>query len=184
MGKRKKYSINAIDVSLNGTMRASWRYAGQTVHGDDYLYSVRDSNFGSLNYWIVAVRVPKRGVGDVVVQPRQPPGKRVWAGLERRSLVFVRATRLPYRNHRYCKVSLADPTGERTKHTVSRGGRTTLPLWLKGYRSRMRLKSTVAITRGHDGNAQVVIVNPEDYASMIKLYFALKVWVMQEAYQV
>jgi hypothetical protein len=44
----------------------------------------------------------------------------------------------------------------------------------------MRLKDTVTTTRGTDAKAQVVLMDREDHSTMIKLYFALKVWVMQE----
>lgn len=184
MGSRKRYRISNLQITLANAGRASWQFAGRTVHGHDHLYEVRDLNFPSLNNWTVAVRVPKRGIGSVVVQPRQVPGKRTWAGLDRRSLVFVRATRLPYRDRRYCKISLADPSGVRTKHTLSRGARSHFPHWLKQYQYRIRLKQTVALTKGNDGNALVAVVWPEDYPTMIRLYFALKVWVLEERFQI
>jgi hypothetical protein len=44
----------------------------------------------------------------------------------------------------------------------------------------MRRKERVRSTRGTDGNALVVLVNPDDHAMMIRLYFAMKVWVLKE----
>ena len=46
----------------------------------------------------------------------------------------------------------------------------------------MRLKKTVATTRGHDDQAQVILVDCYDHKLMIRLFFALKVWVLQEKF--
>ena len=46
----------------------------------------------------------------------------------------------------------------------------------------MRAKDRVRSTRGTDGNTLVVLVNPDDHAAMIRLYFAMKVWVMKEGF--
>lgn len=183
MTRITRYNSSRILVTPISVTRASWQFAGKTVQGHDHLYDVVDTNFRSLNRWLFVVREPSRGAGNIVVQPRQPPGKRVWAGLERRSLVFVRGTRGRYRNSRYCKVSLADPSGIATKRVVGRGRRNGLPRWAKEHRHRMRLKGTVAVTHGNDDKHQVIVVKPEDYATMIKLFFALKVWTLQESFE-
>jgi hypothetical protein len=44
----------------------------------------------------------------------------------------------------------------------------------------MRAKERVRSTRGTDGNTLVVLVDPDDHAGMIRLYFAMKVWVLKE----
>jgi hypothetical protein len=44
----------------------------------------------------------------------------------------------------------------------------------------MRLKKNVRPTRGTDGEALVVLVPAGDHAAMIRLFFAMKVWVMKE----
>ncbi len=44
----------------------------------------------------------------------------------------------------------------------------------------MRRKETVKLTRGTDGQALVVLVPAGDYAEMIRLFFATKVWVLKE----
>jgi hypothetical protein len=80
-------------------------------------------------------------------------------------------------------VSLADPTGLATKRIVGRGEREDLPRWAREHRWRLRLKGTVAMTYGNDGYHQVAVVKPEDYETMIKLFFSLKVWTLQEAFQ-
>ena len=45
----------------------------------------------------------------------------------------------------------------------------------------MRRKEVVRSTRGTDGNALVLLV-PDDHASMIRLFFATKVWVLKEGF--
>jgi hypothetical protein len=44
----------------------------------------------------------------------------------------------------------------------------------------MRTKSRVRSTRGTDENALVILVDPDDHALMIRLFFAMKVWVLKE----
>jgi len=43
-----------------------------------------------------------------------------------------------------------------------------------------RLKQNVRPTRGTDGEVLVVLVSPDDHAAMIRLFFAMKVWVLKE----
>ena len=47
----------------------------------------------------------------------------------------------------------------------------------------MRTKERVRSTRGTDGNTLVILVQPDDYAMMIRLYFAMKVWVLKEGFE-
>jgi hypothetical protein len=47
----------------------------------------------------------------------------------------------------------------------------------------MRSKHVVKPTRGTDGDSLVVLVTADDYASMIRLFFATKVWVLKEGFQ-
>ena len=44
----------------------------------------------------------------------------------------------------------------------------------------MRLKQNVRPTRGTDGEVLVVLVPSDDHAAMIRLFFAMKVWVLKE----
>jgi hypothetical protein len=44
----------------------------------------------------------------------------------------------------------------------------------------MRLKHNVRPTKGTDGESLVVLVQPNDHAAMIRLFFATKVWVLKE----
>jgi hypothetical protein len=58
--------------------------------------------------------------------------------------------------------------------------RRDLPRWFESLQRRMRAKERVRSTRGTDGNVLVVLVEPGDHGMMIRLYFAMKVWVLKE----
>jgi len=146
--------------------------------GTDFIYRVVDRNFDRLNEWKFLIRVPE-DPGQIVVQPQIVPGKKVFAGIGRRSIIFVRATKHPFRRRVYCKVHLAAPITGSWRGT-SRGDRGQLPPWFKYFRHRMRLKETVTTTAGKDGFDQVITILPADHKRMIRVYFALRVWVLQE----
>jgi hypothetical protein len=44
----------------------------------------------------------------------------------------------------------------------------------------MRLKQKVRTTKGNDGEDLVILVRPDDHETMIRLFFATKVWVLKE----
>jgi hypothetical protein len=148
--------------------------------GIERVYAVTDNNFPSRNHWEFFVRIPNAREERIEVRPFSHPNLKVWAELEDRSLTFARATRPGYRGYYYCQVALADPSGERTKDVVHRGERAALPQWFGQVRSRLRLKKTVRPIRGNDGNEQVLIVRADDYSTMVKMFFATKVWVLRE----
>ncbi len=79
-----------------------------------------------------------------------------------------------------CKVHLADPSMEKNWRGTTRGDRDRLPRWFSYFRKRMRLKETVTTTAGNDGYDQVVLIAPQDHERMIRLYFAMRVWVLQD----
>lgn len=119
-------------------------------------------------------------LGRVIVQPQIVPGKRAFAGIERRSIVLQKATKHPHRKYLYCKVHLADPSMEKNWRGTTWGDRDQLPEWFNYFRNRMRLKRTVATTAGNDGFDQVILIGQEDYERMIRVFFALRVWILQE----
>jgi hypothetical protein len=176
----KLYKPVDVDVCFETESRASWKMAGRTVRGTDYIYRVHDYNFDRLNAWSMVIRVPINRKEDIVVQPLSAPGKKVWAGIERRSIVFVMCTKIGYRGRMYCKVNLSDPSQRKTKVGFRRGERGVLPKWFAYFHSRMKLKDTVTTTRGTDGYSQVVVMASNDHARMIRLFFALKIWVLEE----
>jgi hypothetical protein len=185
MAGGKRYDRARVLVTELESMRASWQGPDRRpVLGTAHLYGVRDENFGRLNEWVFSVQVPRQRAGQIVVAPLVIPGKRAWASLSRRSIVFVPATRRPYHRFMYCKLNVADPSGARTKIGIRRGEKAMLPKWFDGFESHLKVKSTVARTRGRDDRALVAIAERDAHALMIELFFALKVWVLQEAVQV
>jgi hypothetical protein len=133
--------------------------------------------------------VPDESDGRVEIRPRVTPPTQTWKALTYRSLQFQKATKGDARGKRYGKVSLAvpppgratgDPRGTRTKDVIRWDQRRELPRWFEGVERRMRPKERVRSTRGTDGNTLVVLVNQDDHEMMIRLYFAMKVWVLKE----
>ena len=179
-----RYKIRNVEVTPNETRRATWKMAGHTISGKEHVFDVRDGNYTRLNQWSFAIRIAPKADSGMIVQPLQAPGKKVWAGIERRSIVWKRATINPHKVKVYCKVNLADPAGEKTKVGLRRGERDILPYWFKELRHRLRLKGTVTTTKAHDTKAQVVLSRKDDYVGMIRVFFALKVWVLEEHYQI
>ena len=48
----------------------------------------------------------------------------------------------------------------------------------------MRVKDTVTTTHGTDGRALVVVVSRDAHDEMIRIFFAMKIWVLQESFVV
>ena len=110
------------------------------------------------------------------------PNVRAWAGMDRRALMFERVTMGRYRGAFYCKVALADPTGQRTRVIARVDERARLPYWFRSLRTRMRSKEAIRRTRGTDGDALVIVVAPNDHRQMIALFLAAKAWVLKERF--
>jgi hypothetical protein len=159
---------------------ATWTFAGEAISGTEQSYAVTDGNFLSRNEWEFVVRVPKTKGQRLEVRPRTTPNLKVWAELTYRSLTFARATKGEARGRWYCQVALADPSGARTKDVVRGEERNELPAWFDALRGRMRLKQNVRPTKGTDGQALVVLVTAADHPAMIRLFFAMKVWILKE----
>jgi hypothetical protein len=79
-------------------------------------------------------------------------------------------------------VALADPTGEKSRVIVRTDQRGKLPRWFDAVRGRMRTKEKVKPTRGTDGQSLVILVPADDHVSMIRLFFATKVWILKERF--
>jgi hypothetical protein len=184
MASRKRYQLDRVTIQPSESRSASWTFPGkgqrEAIFGTELSYAVTDGNFASRNEWEFLVRVPKMKDQPVEVRPRTTPNLKVWADLTNRSLIFARATKGEGRGRWYCKVALADPTGERTKDVVRGEERNELPRWFDALRGRMRLKQNVRPTKGTDGQALVVLVTAADHPAMIRLFFAMKVWILKE----
>jgi hypothetical protein len=193
MASRKRYRLEQVVVEPSEARRAKWTFAKggrqAPVRGTEHLYTVTDGNLSGRNKWEFLVRVPDASDGRVEVRPRTTPPLHTWKALTYRSLQFQKATKGEARGKRYGKVSLAvppagrakdDPRGNRTKDVIRGDQRRDLPKWFEPLQGRMRTKERVRSTRGTDGNTLVILVNPDDHAMMIRLYFAMKVWVLKE----
>ncbi|MDB5357260.1 MAG: hypothetical protein JWN24_3713 [Phycisphaerales bacterium] len=175
----KQYNVKNVAIIRQVERRSSWKWNGHAIRGSEITYKVIDYNFDRLNIWMFTVKVPTK-LGQVVIQPQAVPGKKAFSDLQRRSIIFVKATKHPYRRKLYCKAFVADPTGEKNRLGISRGRRNSLPNWFRPLFPSFRLKQTVATTAGTDGESQVILVAPTDYKKMVRVYFALRVWVLQE----
>ena len=60
--------------------------------------------------------------------------------------------------------------------------RDRLPKWFDGVSHRLRAKESVRRTKGTDQNALVALVQEADHEMMIRLFFAMKVWVLKEKF--
>jgi len=193
MASRKRYRLDLVALEPGETRRAKWTFAKggrqAPVKGTEHLYTVTDGNLSGRNKWEFLVRVPDDSDGRVEIRPRSTPPTQTWKALTYRSVQFQKATKGEARGKRYCKVSLAvppkgrakdDPRGTRTKDVIRGDQRRDLPKWFESLQGRMRTKESVRSTRGTDGNTLVILVQQDDYAMMIRLYFAMKVWVLKE----
>lgn len=184
--KTSTYDPFLVSVELVGSNRSQWDMANRPVSGKEFVYHVCDRNFPNYNQWQFVVRVPDKRSRDknIQVQPMVVPKKRIWNKLEYRVITFIPTSIGNHMDKYYCKVNLSDVSGYKTKQRTVRGERKIMPSWHKRnyFMSCMRLKQTVATTKGFDHKVQVMIVNPDDHTRMIRIFFANKIWVLQERY--
>lgn len=181
MARRTRYQLDRVTVEPGEQRPSTWTFGGAPVTGMEQAYTVRDTNFPARNQWDFVVRIPNSRDGRVEVRPRTTPNVKVWAELPDRSITFMRATKGDARGKWYCKVALADPTGQKSRDVVRGDERSSLPPWFDRLKGRMRKKQSVRTTRGNDGEDLVVLVAPDDHAAMIRLFFATKVWILKES---
>jgi hypothetical protein len=179
--RRRRYSLEKLQVVPTDSQETSWPLMREPVSGIEHTYAVMDGNEPRHNEWRFTVRVPADRTKYIEVRPSYHPNLKAWAELQDRSLLFARCTLGRYRGLYYCQFTLADPTGEKTRRRVRPEDRDRLD-WLGIPPSIVKLKKNVRQTRGTDGDALVIIVRPLDYAMMIKLFFATKVWVLKEGF--
>jgi hypothetical protein len=180
MARRTRYRLDKVTAEAGEQRAANWTFGGDPMSGTERTYAVRDANFPSRNEWEFVVRTPTGRDARIEVRPRTTPNAKVWAELPDRSLNFQRATKGEARGKWYCKVALADPTGQRSRDVVRGDERSELPSWFDALKGRMRVKRSVRPTRGNDGEDLVVLVQPDDHQAMIRLFFATKVWILKE----
>ncbi len=181
---RRRYRLDRVSASPKANRRSRWKIRDDPPSsGVEYIYTVTDMNYTQRNSWEFLVRVPDDRDDAVEVRPSVVPNVRVWAGLDRRALMFERVTMGRHRGNSYCKVALADPTGQRTRLIARADERDWLPYWLQPLKARMRSKEDVRRTRGTDAHSLVIAVPADDHEQMIALFLALKAWVLKERFQ-
>lgn len=182
MAKMKNYRLDRVLVEKGEAHAAQWIFAGTAMSGTEQWYGVTDGNFPGKNRWQFVLRVPKAAGDHLEVRPRSTPAVKAWEELTDRSLTFMRTTMPAARGKRYCQVALADPTGRKTKDVVRTSERDLLPRWFDQVSHRLRAKESVRRTKGTDGQALVALVQDADHEMMIRLFFAMKVWVLKEKF--
>jgi hypothetical protein len=182
MGRR--YQLERVDAALKSERRSRWKIREEPpTAGTEYVYDVTDRNFPRSNTWEFLVRVPSGRNASIEVRPSLVPNVRTWAGLDRRALMFERATLGRYRGGCYCKVALADPSGEHTRLIARVDEKRRLPYWLRPLETRMRSKASIRPTRGTDSDSLVIPVPADDHRQIIALFLATKAWVLKERFR-
>jgi NAD-dependent DNA ligase len=103
----------------------------------------------------------------------------MWAGLERRSIQFRRADIGKYRHKIYVKLAISDVTGKKTKRILNEDTKV-LPKWIKALKPIPKRK--VARTKANDGGHLVSVFDAENHRGMIRLFLALKPWILDDGY--
>jgi hypothetical protein len=180
---RRRYRIERVNAELKTERRSRWKIReNPLVSGIEYVYTVTDDNFSQRNSWEFVVRVPDARGESIEVRPSVVPNVRAWTGLDRRALMFERVTKGRHRGDCYCKVALADSTGERTRLIARVDEKKHLPYWFGSLRARMRSKEAIRHTRGTDSESLVITVPADDHKEMIALFLAAKAWVLKERF--
>jgi hypothetical protein len=180
---RRRYRLERVDAELKTERRSRWKIRDDPpVPGIEYVYNVTDDNYTQRNSWEFLVRVPDARGGTIEVRPSVVPNVRAWAGMDRRALMFERVTMGRYRGACYCKVALADSSGERTRLIARVDEKKNLPYWFRSLRGRMRSKAAIRRTRGTDSESLVITVPADDHQQMIALFLAAKAWVLKERF--
>ena len=179
MASRKRYQLDLVTVMPGDSRPAAWTFAGDAVSGTEQSYHVTDGNFPTRNMWEFMVRIPKARGQRLEVRPRTTPNSR--------SGPSSPIDRSPSRGPPRARPAAAGTAGRAgrsdrpAKPDVIEGDeRHQLPAWFTPLQGRMRLKQNVRPTKGTDGESLVILVQPDDYAAMIRLFFATKVWVLKE----
>ena len=181
---QRRYRIERVKAELKAKRRSRWKIrTDPLVSGIEYVYRVTDDNFSKRNSWEFVVRVPKARGGSIEVRPLVVPSLRSWAGLDRRALMFERVTKGRNRGDCYCKVALADSTGERTRLIARVDEKKQLPYWFRSLSARMRSKEAIRHTRGTDSESLVITVPADNHEEMIALFLATKAWVLKERFR-
>ena len=194
MASRKRYRLDQVAVEPGEVRRAKWTFAKggrqapvrgnrAPLHGDRR-QSRRPEQVG----------VPGAGAGR-----RRTDGWR--SGPDDTADPHLEGADLPLapipeghqgraRGKRYCQGVARRSAQPDARRTIPAGtaprtssGATSAAIFPSGSRASRAgcgPRSGSAAPEGTDGNTLVILVNPDDHAMMIRLYFAMKVWVLKE----
>lgn len=176
-----RYSIERVRVMTKEERRSHFKFRDRSLPGTEFVYTVSDENYPRAHRWEFLVRVPDAAAESTEVRPVVVPNVKEWAGLDRRALMFQRATRGRHRGDMYCKIAVSDVSGEKTR--IEMKDKKRLPYWFRPLASRLHTKDKVRSTRGTDADALVVTVPRDDHAMMIRMFIASKAWVLKEHMQ-
>ena len=178
-----RYNPKHLEINLiKGNVRDSWTQGGKSVSGFVMKYGVVDAHFDRLNEWVFDVQIPNDDKFGFIVRPTTAPGKKIWADITRRSIIFNIANRKGVKDKLYCKISLADPSKEKTKLVLRMDEKELLTYWFKHLRG-LTTKDKIATTKGSEGKTMVYSVRAGSYEKMIQIFFASKIWVLEKNYR-
>jgi hypothetical protein len=179
--RRHQFKPEHVEVAFASEKKARWEFKGHISRGLELLYEVKDLNYASRRDWTFMVRVPAHWGGDsyISISPLRIANREIWAGLDRRSLQFARGTIGRHRGRAYAKLSIADVTGEKNRRVLSTEDRSGLPSWLYAFRPVAKRR---VIRSGRDEASLVAVSDKKDYPRMIRLFLALKAWVLDREY--
>jgi hypothetical protein len=171
-----------VEVSFLEEDRGVWDFAGKLCKGTKFYYEAKDYNYHMRNAWQFVVQVPDAWTkGNYInVKPMVIPNRKVWAGLDRRAIGFQRATIGRHLGRVYAKLAIADVRGEKARLLLSKDSKQFVPKWLKEFSPLQKQRVTRSLA--NDGEHLVAVVDRDDHAKMIKLFLALKPWVLDRGY--
>jgi hypothetical protein len=169
-----------VEVEFVSARKRSQEFKGRSTRGEERFYEARDRNFQGRNTWRFSVFVPDRWLKGtyVSVQPQLVPNRKLWAGLDRRSIQLAPCTKAAHRGKCYAKLSFADATDEKNRVVLTKG--ESLPRWMRAFRTRS--KAGVTATRARDGESLVAILKKDDWVGMVRLFLALKPWALSAGF--
>jgi hypothetical protein len=176
------FKTDLVRISFVAEERGVWRFGGNVSTGTAFTYDVEDENYWMRNRWQFSVQVPDAWTkGNYInVRPLKVPNRRMWAGLDRRVISLQRATIGRHGGKVYAKLSISDVHGEKTKVVLRKDAKRFMPRWLKSFSPIQ--KQRVSGTDANDGEHLVAVMDRNNHIHMIKLFLALKAWVLDEGY--
>ncbi len=172
-----------VEMSFTEDRRAVWDFSGRRCKGTEFFYEVDDNNYWRRNHWQFMVRVPDDWTkGNYInVTPVRVPNRKAWAGLDRRTITFQRATIGRYRRKVYGKLAIADVEGKKNRLMLNKDNRRSMPKWLKEFATVQKQRVTTSLA--NDSQHLVAVLDRDDHRRMIQFFLACKAWVLDRGYK-